>query len=172
MAAMGMPDAGASPGLIRRAALACGVAALVVLASAAGAQTTRPAADASARQVFEAELPAFRRAAPDAVLDHLRRRVTSLLAPLPGFDPGSRAVDLVVERPWPTLRGRCRAPRGALAAEEAFALVDDMLRETGLAGRTGAAERGRLAAMLASLDGRLCRCAHQPSLALAADCAS
>jgi hypothetical protein len=132
----------------------------------------RPAADASARQVFEAELPAFRRAAPDAVLDHLRRRVTSLLAPLPGFDPGSRAVDLVVERPWPALRGRCRAGHGALDADGAFALVDDMLRETGLAGRTGAAERGALAAMLASLDGRLCRCAHQPSLALAADCAS
>lgn len=161
-------------------------AMLVALALAPAAQAQPPPAGdpaaaetAAARRVFEARLPAFRRAAPDEVLDQLRRRATALVARLPSFDdPGSRMVDLMVERPWPALRRRCPTVAAAgggapLAAEGALALADDMLREGRVARRaTTPEDRGTLAAMLAALDGRLCRCADRPSLALAADCAS
>ena len=125
----------------------------------------------AAHRVFDARLPTFRTAAPDEVLDWLRQRVTTLLAPLPHFDPGSQMVDDVIEQPWPALRHRCVASGGSLSADDALALADGMLRE-GRIGQAQPDDRGTLAAMLAALDGRVCRCANRPSLALAADCAS
>jgi hypothetical protein len=148
------------------------------LPSTGSAQPQKPVTDSAAREAalraFEEQLPPFRRAAPDEVLDLLRRRATILLTPLPGFDPGSRMVDLMVERPWTSLRRRCLATTGGppLPAETAFALVDDMLREGQIADQATPEDKGAIAAMLAALDGRVCRCADHPSLALAADCAS
>jgi hypothetical protein len=146
-----------------------GVLALLCLGAAAAA--AQPAPDPAAQRVFDARLAQYRGAAPDEILDLLRQRVTTLAAPLPGFDPGSRLVDLVVEHPWTALRRRCPVS-GPLGAAQALALAEAMLREGRLAARATAEDRGSLAAMLAALDGRLCRCASQPSLALAADCAS
>ncbi|HEV7268223.1 MAG TPA: hypothetical protein VGN83_25445 [Falsiroseomonas sp.] len=75
------------------------VALAAILPMAAFAQAP---AQNDAQTAFEAQLPAYRRAAPDEVLVRLRQRVTALVSPLPGFDPGSRMVDLVVEQTWPT----------------------------------------------------------------------
>ncbi|HTW25596.1 MAG TPA: hypothetical protein VME92_00610 [Acetobacteraceae bacterium] len=129
------------------------------------------ASDVTAEAAFAAALPRFRQAAPDEVLDLLRQDITRLLTPLPQFDPGSRLVDDLVEQPWPALRRRCAEAAAPLDARGALALATGVLRDGGIVGATEA-DRGRLAALLASLDGRLCRCTDRPSLALAADCAS
>jgi hypothetical protein len=139
---------------------------LVLFAAPATAQT----GDA-ARAAHDAALPALTRAAPDEVLDRLRQWLTAIVAPLPSFQPGSRAIDLALDQAWPSLRRRC--PNSTpLAAPDALALADAILREAGAAGRATPAQRGQLAAGIAALDGRLCACAARPSLALAADCAS
>jgi hypothetical protein len=122
---------------------------------------------------FEQRLGGLRAAPSDELLYLLRRRVAQIIAPLPGFTPGTGAVEAVVERAWPELRRRCGVPGAApLGPAAALTLADAMLREAGPDIRPTNEGRGALAALVAALDGRLCRCTHQPSLALAADCAS
>jgi hypothetical protein len=121
-------------------------------------------------ETFESQFHRFNSMSPDEVFARLRQHVTALLSTVPGFDPGNRLVDLVVERPWPTLVGRCPV-RVPLGQQFALQLVDVMIRE-GHIRQASAVDRDTLAAMVAALDGRICRCAHQPSLDLAAECAS
>lgn len=142
---------------------------LVLLALFATPATAQP--DDAARAAHDAALPALTRVAPDEVLDRLRQWLTAIVAPMPGFQPGSRAIDMALDQAWPSLRRRCPTT-GPLTAPDALALVDAMLREAGAAGRATPDQRGQLAAGITALDGRLCACAARPSLALAADCAS
>jgi hypothetical protein len=139
---------------------------LALLAAPAAAQPADPALAA-----HDAALPALARAAPDDVLDRLRQWLTAIVAPLPNFQPGSRAIDLALDQAWPSLRRRCPVS-GRISAPDALAMADAMLREVGAAGRATPDQRGRLAAGITALDGRLCACTARPSLALAADCAS
>lgn len=143
---------------------------------------------ATAQQVFESRRPDMLRAAPDEVLDQLRNRIGDLfrgrgLAPSAFQDPFTRRVDTLVEQPWPGLRRRCFAHAPPLSAADALDAADALLAESGFAPPTpppsgsprasaSADLRGEIAAMLAGLDQRICRCADKPSLALAADCAS
>jgi hypothetical protein len=146
--------------------------------------------DQQARQAFDASLPVMRALAPDEVLDRLRRQLHELVSGriTASFqDPYTRRIDTLVEKPWPELRRRCAAGTAPLSPDEALASADALLGDLGLAPRPSAAPtllpgmprrtapaptRGEIAAMLAALDQRVCRCADRPSLALAADCAS
>jgi hypothetical protein len=152
-----------------QACAACAFAALILVLSPHGARA-QPPSDATARQVFDSRLPTFRDQAPDELVARLRQRATALLSPLPGFDPGSRMVDIMVEQPWTALRGRC-PPSATMTADTALRLADDMVK-AGRAPHVTDADRGTLAALIAALDGRICKCTGQPSLSLAADCAS
>src|SRR6266436_3485983 len=50
-------------------------------------------------ETFESQLRKFDSMSPDEVFARLRQYITALLSALPGFDPGNRLVDIVVERP-------------------------------------------------------------------------
>jgi len=135
-----------------------------------GETAAQTASDRAALAAFDGESQRLRALAPDEVVARLRHRAVAVLSRLPQFDPGGRAVDLIVEYPWATLRRRC-PPATPMDAVAALRLVDQML-EAGEVSDATAADRGALAALVAVLDGRLCRCKDKSSLALAAECAS